>query len=137
MANENLSEKVSVNINSSTLSEIDLLVDNGYYSNRSDFINYALRSALDENRSTIERLIESNSKRGNESHGWFIGVSGFTAKEIDEMYSNGEKTTVFGYGVLKIDDKCDIEKLFAVIESIKVRGKVICSKEIKQHYSIK
>ena len=137
MSNENLSEKVSVNINSSTLSEIDLLVDNGYYSNRSDFINYALRSALDENRSTIDRLIESNSKRGKESHGWFIGVSGFTAKEIDEMYAKGEKTTVFGYGVLKIDDKCDIEKLFAVIESINVRGKVVCSQEIKQHYSIK
>lgn len=39
MLNENLNEKVSVNINSTTLSEIDLLVDNGYYSNRSDFIN--------------------------------------------------------------------------------------------------
>lgn len=32
MANENLNEKVSVNINSSTLSEIDLLVDNGFTS---------------------------------------------------------------------------------------------------------
>ena len=39
MANETYSEKVSVNINSSTLSSIDLLVDYGYYSNRSDFIN--------------------------------------------------------------------------------------------------
>ncbi|MBO5967767.1 MAG: hypothetical protein J6S14_04635, partial [Clostridia bacterium] len=48
MANVNLNEKVSVNINSSTLSEIDLLVDNGYYSNRSDFINHALRLALKE-----------------------------------------------------------------------------------------
>ena len=39
MANESFSEKVSVNINTSTLSGIDLLVDHGYYSNRSDFIN--------------------------------------------------------------------------------------------------
>ena len=48
MSNDNLNEKVSVNINSSTLSEIDLLVDNGYSSNRSDFINHALRLALKE-----------------------------------------------------------------------------------------
>lgn len=135
MSNENLSEKVSVNINSSTLSEIDLLVDNGYYSNRSDFINYALRSALDENRSTIDRLIEKNS--GRSGNDWFIGVSGFTAKEIDEMYDNGEKTSIFGYGVLKIDKDCDTEKLFSVIKSIKVRGKVVCSQEIKDYYSIK
>ena len=35
------SEKVSVNMNTSTLAGIDMLVDNGYYSNRSDFINQA------------------------------------------------------------------------------------------------
>lgn len=42
MTNEQLSEKTSVNINTATLSSIDILVDNGYYSNRSDFINQAL-----------------------------------------------------------------------------------------------
>ena len=57
MANETYSEKVSVNINSSTLSNIDLLVDNGYYSNRSDFINHALRVALQQQQSTLDRII--------------------------------------------------------------------------------
>ena len=60
MANENLSEKVSVNMNVSTLSNIDLLVDNGYYSNRSDFINQAVRESLREHRSDIDRIIEKN-----------------------------------------------------------------------------
>ena len=40
------SEKVSVNMNIATLSQIDLLVDKGYYSNRSDFINQSVRQAL-------------------------------------------------------------------------------------------
>ena len=137
MSKEVLSEKVSVNINTSTLSQIDLLVDNGYYSNRSDFINHALRSALDENRSTIDRLIEQNQKRSGTEHAWFIGVSGYTAKEIDEMFESGEKTTVYGYGVFSLDRDCDTDKVFAVIESIKVRGKVICSAEIKKHYGLK
>ena len=39
-------EKVSVNMNIGTLSQIDLLVDQGYYSDRSDFINQSVREAL-------------------------------------------------------------------------------------------
>ena len=137
MANENLNEKVSVNINTSTLSEIDLLVDNGYYSNRSDFINYALRQALQENRSTIDRIIEKNTKASGKENNWFIGLYGFTAKEIEEMYAGGEKITLSGYGVLSIDKDCDEEKLFAVVESIKHRGKVVCSQTVKEHYGLK
>ena len=136
MANENLNEKVSVNINTSTLSEIDLLVDNGYYSNRSDFINHALRLALKEDRSTIDRIIEKNTKSSGKESNWFIGVYGFTAKEIEELYAAGEKFALSGYGVLSIDKNCDEEKLFAVVESIKHRGKVICSPSVKEHYGL-
>ena len=46
MSPEIYTEKVSVNINTATLSTIDLLVDNGYYSNRSDFINQAVGAEL-------------------------------------------------------------------------------------------
>ncbi len=137
MSNENLNEKVSVNINSSTLSEIDLLVDNGYYSNRSDFINQALRNALQQNRSTIERIIEKNSKNTRNGSNWFIGIYGLTANEIDQMHANGEKITLSGYGVLTIDSNCDEEKLFAVVESIKHRGKSICTPSVKKHYGLK
>ena len=137
MANENLNEKVSVNINTSTLSEIDLLVDNGYYSNRSDFINHALRMALKEERSTLERIIDKNTKAAGKERNWFLGVSGFTAKEIDELYDRGEKFTISGYGVLSIDKNCDEQKLFAVIETISLRGKCVCSQTVKEHYGLK
>ena len=137
MANENLSEKVSVNINSSTLSSIDLLVDNGYYSNRSDFINQALRSTLQQQQSTIDRIIDKHTKGPGDDKNWFIGVSGFTAREIEEMYQSGESVTMRGYGVLCIDENCDKDKLYAVVKSIHVKGKVVCSQEIKKHYGIK
>lgn len=137
MANENLSEKVSVNINTSTLSEIDLLVDNGYYSNRSDFINHALRLALKEDRSTLDRIIEKNTKSSGKGSAWAIGIYGYTAKEIEQMYADGERITVTGYGVFSIDKNCDEEKLFAVIESINHRGKAICTPSVKAHYGLK
>ena len=43
-------EKVSVNMNIATLAQIDLLVDQGHYSNRSDFINEAVRQSLEQKR---------------------------------------------------------------------------------------
>ena len=136
MANEVLSEKVSVNMNTSTLSSIDLLVDNGYYSNRSDFINQAVRAAVQQHQSTLDRIIQANTAAQN-GDSWFIGVAGYTASEIEELYQNGEHMEVKGYGVFVIDEDCHREKLFAVIRSIRVRGKVIAPADVKEHYGIK
>lgn len=129
-------EKISVNMNPSVLSQIDLLVDGGYYSNRSDFINQAVREALSRQQGTIERVVEQNRQNAPEGNQWFIGLFGFTAKEIEQMYAAGEQTDVRGYGVMTIS-ACDEEKLFQVVRSIEVRGKVICSDSIKAHYGLK
>lgn len=129
----NHSEKVSVNINVATLSTIDLLVDHGYYSNRSDFINQALRDSLHQNQSTIDRLVESNKKQEDT---WFLGIMGYTAADIEKFHQAGEKLEIRGYGMLVLDKKCDEEKLFAVVSSIQVKGKVLCSQSVKNHYGI-
>ena len=136
MPQENYTEKVSVNINTSTLSEIDLLVDNGYYSNRSDFINQAVREALGRQRGTIDGIVRRQEER-EQRGSWFIGVSGFTAKEIARMHAEGETVSMTGYGVLHIDPACDREQLYQVVESIRVRGKVIAPADVKAHYGLK
>ena len=138
MGNENFSEKVSVNINSSTLSCIDLLVDNGYYSNRSDFINQALRNLLQQQQSTLDRIIDKNSDASKkDAKQWFIGIYALTADEVEEMLSQGGNGTVHGYGVLLIDESVDTSKLFAAVSSIRIKGKVICKPEVKEHYNIR
>lgn len=154
MGNEAYSEKVSVNMNSATLASIDLLVDNGYYSNRSDFINQAVRDALREHRSDIDRIVEKNEKRATHSSGnltvstpmvntlragdhWFFGVSGITRRELEELHEAGETMRLTGYGMLVIDDDCDEEMLYSVVEELRVRGKVCCSDSIKKHYGLK
>lgn len=138
MATENLSEKVSVNINSSTLSSIDLLVDNGYYSNRSDFINQSLRESIQKHQSTLDRIIEKNVKASEkDSDFWFIGVGGLKAEDIEDCYIKGRKMKVSGYGVLVLDEELEEKKLFAVVDNISVKGKVVCKKSIKEHYKLK
>ena len=137
MPQENYTEKVSVNVNTSTLSEIDLLVDNGYYSNRSDFINQAVRAELQRQQSTTDRLIRREEKAAEDEHGWFIGIYGITAKDVEDMHRDGECTDVTGYGLLIIHEGCDEEKLFQVVKSISVRGRVKASARVKAHYGLK
>ena len=136
MSPDTYTEKVSVNINTATLSSIDLLVDNGYYSNRSDFINQAVRAELQRQQSVIDRLI-SRSERAAEENNWFLGVFGITPRMIEESFAKGESMEITGYGLLIIHEGCDEEKLFRVIRTISVRGRVKASASIKKHYGIK
>ncbi len=154
MGNELYSEKVSVNMNSATLASIDLLVDNGYYSNRSDFINQAVRESLREHRPDIDRIVKANESMATYENGrltirargsgsaragdhWFFGASGLTRREVEELHEAGETLRLKGYGVLVIDQDCDEELLFSVVEEIRLRGKVCCTDSVKAHYGLK
>ena len=138
MSGENYTEKVSVNINTSTLSQIDLLVDNGYYSNRSDFINQALRDELHKHQNTLDRIIDGRLEKGKGNpNQWFVGICGFDKRALIEMKTSGEKGSITGYGVLVIAEELDDAELFETVESIKVKGKVVCKKSVKEHYGLK
>lgn len=137
MSPDTYTEKVSVNINTSTLSNIDLLVDNGYYSNRSDFINQAVRSELQRQQSVTDHIIRRNEKDAEDEYGWFIGIFGITAKMVEESFAKGESMDMRGYGLLIIHEGCDEEKLYQVVRSIDVRGRVRASASVKAHYGLK
>ena len=137
MANDPMTEKVSVNIHTSTLSSIDLLVDNGYYSNRSDFINQALRSALERQQTTIDHIVAQQTRRSGKGDEWFIGLSGLTRRDLEEMQARGETIRVRGYGLFVLDMDCPEELIYQVIERIEVRGRVRCAPAVKAHYGVK
>ena len=127
-------EKVSVNMNIGTLSQIDLLVDSGYYSNRSDFINQAVRQVLDTKQSTINQIAERNSKDGSE---WFIGIcSGVSEDALIRAKATGKKLKICGYGLLHISHELD-DMVIENVEEIRVKGKIICSDRIKEHFGLK
>ena len=128
---EGASEKVSVNMNVGTLSRIDLLVDLGYYSNRSDFINQSVRQALDQKQS----IIENEALRRRESNeDWFIGIYVFTEDQLVRAKEKGKKIKVGGYGVVVIDKKLD-DLALEVIESIDIKGKIIASPVVREKFS--
>ena len=134
MSGENYSEKVSVNLNTSTLSSIDILVDNGYYSNRSDFINQAVREKLQAQQSVLDRIIQTEDIPDNP---WFLGVTSLSPEELERLKKAGKTQKIRGYGLLLIPESIDDALVFEMVESIRVKGRVRCSAAVRAHYGIK
>ena len=65
-----------------------------------------------------------------------MGVFGLTEPEIDEILQSGKPRSITGYGVLSIDQDIPAEKIFAAISSIRIRGRAICTQEVRQHYNL-
>ena len=120
-------------MNVGTLSQIDLLVDLGYYSNRSDFINQSVRQALDQKQS----IIGNETQRHRESKAeWFIGIYVFSEDQLISAKEKGKKIKVGGYGVVIIDENLD-DLALEVIESIDVKGKIIASPRVRERFARK
>ena len=130
---EGTTEKVSVNMNIGTLSQIDLLVDLGYYSNRSDFINQSVRQALDQKQAVIEN--ESSRQRENNSN-WFIGIYAFSEEQLLRAKEKGKKIRLSGYGLVVVDERLD-DLALETIESIDIRGRIIASPRIRERFAKK
>lgn len=127
------SEKVSVNMNIGTISQIDLLVDKGYYSNRSDFINQAVRQALDAKKSIIE---ETSKRQIDLDFRWFIGIMSLDKEELLKAQEKQIKLKIKGYGLLGISGELD-DLVVENVESIAVKGKITCSDRIKKYFGIR
>lgn len=125
-------EKVSVNMNIATISQIDLLVDEGYFSNRSDFINQAVRQILDQKTHIIEDVRRRKSERDH----WFIGIAVLGSEDFLKAKEQQVKMKISGYGLLIIEDVTD-ELVIEAVESIKVKGKVVCSEKVKEYFSLR
>ena len=136
MENEYLNEKVSVNVNTSTLAGIDALVDNGFYSNRSDFINQAVRELLHKQQGVLDRIAEQKASAADPDK-WFLGLSSLGTGELEAAKRQGIRISIRGYGVLFIGDDVDPQLLFDTVGEIRVKGRVKCSDEIKAHYGLK
>ncbi len=119
------SEKVSFNLSISDLGKIQLLVDKGVYSSRTDFLTKAVVHEMLRNEDTIEK---EKSK-----FDWTVGISGYSLKDFMKYRDAGEKISVFVIGVLIIDSKIPLNLAKEVIDKVVVHGKVVASDEVKNY----
>ena len=116
-------EKITINMSAVDLGKVDLLVQEGLYSNRTDFIRTAIRSQLDKHNLEIQQSVTRNS--------YVIGVLVFDRSDLEKYKQKGEKAKWTVVGLLHLSNDITPELALAVIESIQVRGIFQAPEEVK------
>ncbi len=129
--NLNSTEKITINVNTSDLGKIDLLIHEGYYSNRTDFIKSAIKRQIDKHDDEINIILSSKTKKD-----WFIGVYVLTVDELQAMKRRGQVKAIRGMGLLVVEKNVSLELMKASISAIEIYGVCRCNDEIKQYYGL-
>ena len=108
------SEKLTINLGFVDLGSIDLLVRDGFYSNRSDFIRTAIRNQL---ATHAEAAKQAASRLTLE-----MGLRIFARKDLEAVQAAGEKLEIRVLGLAVIADDVTPDLARATIESITVLG---------------
>lgn len=131
---QNETEKLTINLGVVELSQIDVLVEQGVYSNRSDFIRTAIRRDLEIHRDRIERSLMPVAHSEGKGKVTLIGVMHLSKKYLNDLLQdNGnEKIRINVIGMIRIDDDISPALFEEAVASIVIRGKVIASPNIKK-----
>ena len=116
-------EKITINLGYVDLGRIDLLVQEGFYSNRSDFIRTAIRGQLDSHREVVARSIERHTME--------LGLRDYTRAELEALRDAGEVLHVKVVGLARLASDISPELARATIGSISVLGALQASAEVK------
>ncbi len=116
-------EKITINMSAVDLGKIDLLVQEGVFSNRTDFIRTAIRSQLEKHNLEIQHSVTRNS--------YVIGALVHDKADLEKRRAKGEKLNLNIIGLLHISNDVTPELAREVIENIQVRGIFNASDAVK------
>jgi len=116
-------EKITINLGPVDLGQIDLLVQEGFYSNRTDFIRTAIRNQLTTHAEVVRRTVARKTL--------VLGLQHYTRQDLEAVKSAGEKLQVNVLGLVSIADDVSPELALETIDSIVVLGAFRARPEIK------
>jgi Arc/MetJ-type ribon-helix-helix transcriptional regulator len=117
------SEKITINLGYVDLGHIDLLVREGFYSNRTDFIRTAIRNQLGAHAEAVRQSIVRNTLE--------LGLRRLTREELEAVRAGGGKLRLQVVGLTVIADDVTPELALATIDSVTVLGALHASKDVK------
>jgi Arc/MetJ-type ribon-helix-helix transcriptional regulator len=117
------SEKITINLGYVDLGQIDLMVQEGFYSNRTDFIRSAIRSQLERHadvvkRSTIRKRLD-------------LGLRHYSREDLEATRRAGEMLEIHVLGLASIALDVTPELARATIASVAVLGSLHASTAVK------
>jgi Arc/MetJ-type ribon-helix-helix transcriptional regulator len=117
-------EKVTVNLGFVDLGHIDLLVSEGFYSNRTDFIRTAIRNQLSAQQEAVRQVISRKSL--------VLGLQRFTRADLESIQRAGEMLEIQVLGLATVDEDVPPELASATISLVTVLGAFHASAAVKQ-----
>jgi Arc/MetJ-type ribon-helix-helix transcriptional regulator len=117
------SEKLTINMGFVDLGGIDLLVKEGFYSNRSDFIRTAVRNQLQQHGETIKQSVSRQQID--------LGLRRYDAADREALRAAGEELDLQVLGLLVIAPDVTPELARATIAAVRVLGAFQASAEVK------
>src|ERR1700730_5723522 len=117
------SEKLTINMGFVDLGHIDLLVREGFYSNRSDFIRTAIRTQLDRHTDAVKQSVARRQLD--------LGLRQYSRVDLEAVHAAGESLHIQVLGLAVIASDVSPELARATIASIQVLGALQASPEVK------
>jgi Arc/MetJ-type ribon-helix-helix transcriptional regulator len=108
------SEKITINVGAVDLGQIDLLVDEGFFANRTDFIRTAIRRQLDSRSAAVADTVARRTLT--------LGTRHVTRHELEQLRDAGRTTELRVLGLATIADDVDAQLALATIASVEVLG---------------
>src|SRR6478752_7889661 len=108
------SEKITINLGFVDLGQIDLLVQDGFYSNRTDFIRTAIRNQLDRHADVVSQSV---SRKALE-----LGLRHYSRADLEAARTRGELLHINVLGLASIAHDVTAELARASIASVTVLG---------------
>ena len=117
------SEKITINLGLIDLGQIDLLVQEGFYSNRTDLIRTAIRNQLNTHSDVVKQTVARKSM--------VLGLHHYSRGDLEAARSAGQRLQIQVLGLASIAPDVTAELALATIESIDVLGALHASAAVK------
>ncbi|MGH3824260.1 MAG: CopG family transcriptional regulator [Pseudonocardiaceae bacterium] len=123
MAEIDKSEKITINVGLVDLGQIDLLVDEGFYANRTDFIRTAIRRQLESRSDAVADTVARRTLT--------LGIQHLTRRDLEQLRDIGHTIELRVLGLATIADDVDVELALATITSVEVLGAFRAPRAVK------
>jgi Arc/MetJ-type ribon-helix-helix transcriptional regulator len=117
------SEKITINLGYVDLGHIDLLVREGFYSNRTDLIRTAIRNQLERHAAAVDRSVTRQSLD--------LGLRHYSRADLEAVLAAGEKLRIHVLGLATIAPDVTPELALATIDSLVVLGALHAPSAVK------
>jgi len=117
------SEKITINLGPIDLGQIDLLVGEGFFANRTDFIRSAIRNQLGQHADIVRQTVARRSL--------VLGMHYFSRRDLEALQASGQRLQIQVLGMATIANDVPVELALATIESIFVLGALHASSAVK------